>query len=289
MYKTFTLREYPEGKIEGYSWHVENPEKTVIIIHGIGEYGGRFDRVAGFLNDAGFAVLSMDLRGHGNSLGEKGHCAPRNEVLKDIDALVDYSLMKYPGKEIIIYGHSMGGNITLDYRCRGNRNNVPVAYLVTAPWIILVRKIPAPLYAVVKILSRLTPSGTIGSEVDEDILGHPETVKPYNDNPMVHSRISFLCAIEGFETGRKLETASMEDNGRAADIPLLIMQGSEDKICDPEGVTAAAKALKGKGHNLGYILWEGLFHEIHNGNRVDRGDKVIEAIVKYCKDLKLPD
>lgn len=288
MYTTFTLKETGEGKIEGYLWHVENPVRTVVIIHGIGEYGGRFDRVAGFLNKAGFAVVSMDLRGHGNSLGNKGHCAPRTAVLEDIDDLIDFAADKYPGTEIVLYGHSMGGNITLDYRCRGGRNYVPAGYLVTAPWIRLVRSIPAPLYAVVKLLSRIMPSATIGSNVNEDILGNPETVKPYSTNPMVHNRISFLCALEGFETGKKLETATMEDNGKAADIPLLIMQGSEDRICDPEGARRAAAAFAGKGHRTGYIEWEGLFHEIHNGNRDERGDKVIERIAEYCRDLKLP-
>lgn len=289
MYEIFTLRKCPEGKIEGYSWHVKNPKKVVLIIHGIGEYGGRFDRVAGYLNEAEFAVLSMDLRGHGNSLGKKGHCAPRKSVLEDIDALVDFARDKYPGKEIIIYGHSMGGNITLDYRCRGSENDAPVAYLVTAPWIRLVRSIPAALYSAVKFFSKFIPSMTISSNVDEEILGHPETVKPYSTNPMVHNKISLLCALDGFETGKSLESASLEDNGKAKNIPLLIMQGSEDKICDPQGARHVAKAFKEKGHNVGYIEWEGLYHEIHNGNKNDRGDDVIKRIVEYCENIKLPD
>ena len=59
------------------------------------------------------------LRGHGRSQGVRGACAPRKEVLKDIDALIEYAQAFYPGVPIVMYGHSMGGNITLDYRARG--------------------------------------------------------------------------------------------------------------------------------------------------------------------------
>lgn len=67
------------------------------LIHGIGEHAGRFSRVADYFNHAGIAVVSMDLRGHGRSQGVRGACAPRAEVLRDIDALIEYAQAFYPG------------------------------------------------------------------------------------------------------------------------------------------------------------------------------------------------
>ena len=46
MYENFILQQFENGKLEGYSWNVDDPEKVICIVHGIGEYGGRFDRVA---------------------------------------------------------------------------------------------------------------------------------------------------------------------------------------------------------------------------------------------------
>ena len=44
MYDNFILKEVGSGqnKIAGYHWPVENPDYVVCIIHGIGEYAGRY-------------------------------------------------------------------------------------------------------------------------------------------------------------------------------------------------------------------------------------------------------
>lgn len=285
MYETFILRQLAEGKIQGYSWPFEDPQKVACIVHGIGEYGGRFDRVAERFRQQGIASLALDLRGHGDSIGKKGHCAPRNEVLADISALLEYASHLYPQKDIVLYGHSMGGNIVLDYRNRGAMNDKLSAYIISAPWIRLVRPVPAALYKLVKLIARFAPSFTISSEVNENTLGHPQSVKPYKDNPMVHNRISALCAVDGFEIGLRLEDGTQEDNGRASAIPLLLMHGDADKICSIEGSRRIAKRLAEKGDAITYIEWPGLFHEIHNGNTDSRGDEVIDKMIEWIEAL----
>lgn len=285
MYENFTLKQFESGKLEGYSWKLETPDIVVCIVHGIGEYGGRFDRVAEALREKNIAALALDLRGHGNSLHKKGHCAPRKDVLEDVSLLIEYAKNQYPGKRIVLYGHSMGGNIVLDYRNRGRLNGDVAGYIISAPWIRLVRPVPAPLYRLVKTVSRIMPTLTISSDVNEGDLGHPESVKPYKSNPMVHNRISALCAVDGFEVGLKLEDGSLENNGNAHDIPTLLMHGSKDKICSVEGSRRIAARLKAEGDDIEYVEWDGLFHEIHNGNADSRGDEVIEKITEWIKAL----
>lgn len=285
MYEKFDLKKVEKGIIRGYSWHVENPDKVVCIVHGIGEYGGRFDRVAKEFNRKNIAVLALDLRGHGDSIEKKGHCAPRREVLEDVSALLEYARQKYPGRKTVLYGHSMGGNITLDYRAVGRLNDSPCGYIISAPWIRLVRPVPKPLYALVKLMAKIAPQMTISSSVDERILGNPLTVKPYSENPMVHNRISALCAVDGFEIGLGLEDGSHEDNGKAAKIPTIIMHGSADRICSVEGSRRIAKRLAEKGDAVEYVEWEGLYHEIHNGNDSSTGEEVIAKMVQWVKAL----
>ncbi len=286
MYETFTLRETSRGRIEGVHWPLADAKQIVCIVHGIGEYGGRYDRVATRFNEAGIAVLSMDLRGHGNSIGKKGECAPRADVLDDISALLTCAQLKYPGLPIILYGHSMGGNITLDYRCRGGMNDVPVAYLISAPWIRLTKPIPEPAYWGVKLLAKLAPKLTVGSAVDENLLGNPASVLPYNDNPMVHNRISSRCAVDGFSIGRALERGKLEDNGRASNIPMLIMHGGADMICDPQATRIVADRLQKQGEPVEYIEWEGLYHEIHNGGPDSTGDEVIDRMIEFITSFQ---
>ena len=285
MYENFILQQFETGKLEGYSWKVEDPEKVICIVHGIGEFGGRFDRVAEAFRKQNMAVLAFDLRGHGKSLGKRGHCAPRKDVLSDVSTLIEYAQELYPGKKLILYGHSMGGNIVLDYRSRGRLNGELSAYIVTAPWVRLVRPVPNIVYKAVKLLSRIAPSVTIGSEVNEADLGHPDSVKPFNDHPLVHNRISALCAVDGFETGQKLEDGTLENNGRAKQIPLLLMHGEKDRICDVAGSRTIADRMKADGENVEYIEWGGLNHEIHNGGSESKGDEVIAKTVEWAKKI----
>ena len=123
MYENFILQQFENGKLEGYSWNVDDPEKVICIVHGIGEYGGRFDRVAEAFREKNMAVLAFDLRGHGKSLGKRGHCAPRKDVLSDVSTLIEYAQAIYPEKKLILYGHSMGGNTR-----KTRHNKPPVRY-----------------------------------------------------------------------------------------------------------------------------------------------------------------
>lgn len=285
MYENFRFRGYGGETFEGYIWKKDDPAKVICIVHGIGEYGGRFDRVAERFREAGMAVAAFDLRGHGGSPGKKGDCAPRHKVLGDVSAFISHMKEAYPGKDIVLYGHSMGGNIVLDYRCRGEMNGEMAGYIVTAPWIRLVRAIPSPLYRIVKLASCIAPSLVIGSQVNEGDLGHPDSVRPYRDDPMVHNRISLQCAVDGFETGLALENGTMEDNGRADNVPLLLMHGEMDRICSVEGSRRAVAKLREKGIQTEYVEWPGLFHEIHNGGPDSRGDEVIAKAVEWALSL----
>ena len=177
----------------------------------------------------------------------------------------------------------MGGNITLDYRSRGELNGIPVLYIISAPWIRLVRPVPWFFYRVVRGMSRVMPAFTISSSVDESILGNPESVKPYSTNSLVHNRISLLCAVDGFETGQKLEKGTLEDDGGARGIPVLLMHGDEDRICDVEGSRIIAARLKAEGEDITYIEWPGLYHEIHNGGKASNGDEVIDTIAGWAE------
>lgn len=282
MYDNFILKEAGDrqNKIAGYHWPVSNPNHVVCIIHGIGEYAGRYERVADAMNQADIAVVSMDLRGHGLSFGKRGHCAPRKDVLEDIDELIRYTEKLYPDKPIILYGHSMGGNITLDYRKRGDLNHRLSGFIVSAPWVELVRSISGPLYAAVKLLAKIMPSGTIDSGISEKELGNEKSVGDYEKNPLTHKRISFLCALEGFTIGNQLAEGTLEDNGGAEGIPVLLMHGTEDKICSVNGSRKVAAA-----ETCEYVEWPGLFHEIHNGGTDSTGSEVIEKIIHWIQAI----
>lgn len=280
MYENFQLISEAHSNMAGYHWKNKDAKCVVCIVHGIGEYAGRYDRVAEHMKNAGFAVLSMDLPGHGISPGRRGHCAPRAEVREYVDLLLRYAAETYPHAAILLYGHSMGGNIVLDYRKQGKENSLPAGYIVTAPWIQLAKPVTGALYTAVKLLSKIAPSFGISSGVSSRDLGHADSVGDYDKDPLVHGKISALCAVEGFDIGARLEMGKLADNGGAKGTPLLLMHGMEDKVCSIEGSRKVAA-----GEACDYVEWPGLYHEIHNGGPDSTGEEVIERMIEWIQAL----
>jgi len=279
MYENFAFTERNKA-VTGYHFPCENAAHVMCIVHGIGEHAGRYQRMADALAKKGIAVVSMDHRGHGISQGVRGDTAPRKEVLADVDALVLKARELYPGLPITFYGHSMGGNIGLDYMMRGEHNSLPDKYIISAPWIKLVMAVPKPLLPVARTAAKIMPKMTISQNIDESALGNPNSVGPYKKDPLVHSRISLRCAVDGFDIGNAIYDGKHPDNGGAAGKPFLLMHGDCDKICDVEGSRALARRFAGR-ENFRYIEWQGYCHEIHNGGRDATGDEVIETIGNF--------
>ena len=64
---------------------------VVIIVHGLGEHAGRYERVAEHLNAWGFAVRGYDQCGHGESGGARGSLPTDTRLLDDLADIIDSS------------------------------------------------------------------------------------------------------------------------------------------------------------------------------------------------------
>ncbi|MEP3247181.1 MAG: alpha/beta hydrolase [Sneathiella sp.] len=111
--------------LQVYEWLPEGDVKAVVqIAHGMAEHGARYERLALYLNKAGYAVYANDHRGHGLSIPDgavPGHMADENGWEKAVDdlRLINQSLtVKHPAKAIILIGHSMGSFMAQDYLAR---------------------------------------------------------------------------------------------------------------------------------------------------------------------------
>ena len=113
-------QQAPDG-VQFYfqGWQPETPPKAVVcLVHGLGEHSGRYAHVAAALNDAGYALLGFDLRGHGKSGGPRGHTPSYETLMDDIGRLLAEAAQRYPGQPQFLYGHSLGGNLVLNYALR---------------------------------------------------------------------------------------------------------------------------------------------------------------------------
>ncbi len=93
----------------------------VQICHGLAEHSARYQHFAEALAHAGYHVYAHDHRGHGvhiDAYAPKGMFASRDghkAVISDVLALNAKIHQAHPNLPIVLFGHSMGGQITLNY------------------------------------------------------------------------------------------------------------------------------------------------------------------------------
>ncbi|MEI9424429.1 alpha/beta hydrolase [Mesorhizobium sp. Cs1299R1N1] len=103
----------------------DTPPRAVIQInHGLAEHAARYDRFAGFLAARGFHVYVHDHRGHGATKAPDaplGRFADKDgpaKVIADVDAIHDLIAREQPDLPVILFGHSMGASVALNFMLR---------------------------------------------------------------------------------------------------------------------------------------------------------------------------
>jgi len=103
----------------------EEPARGVLQInHGLAEHSARYERFAAFMAARGFDTYAHDHRGHGYTkapgapLGHFGSEPAADKVIADILAVHDRIAEDRPSLPVIVFGHSMGGLIALNFILR---------------------------------------------------------------------------------------------------------------------------------------------------------------------------
>jgi alpha-beta hydrolase superfamily lysophospholipase len=273
MFDSFQLKSRGAGLL-GYRWEAEKPAAVVCLLHGLGEHGGRFDKAAEAFKTRGISTFSFDLRGHGGSIGRRGHIGPRKRVLEDVDNLIAYARKAHPSLPIVFFGFSMGGNIALDYRLRGRLSNLPAAYLVIAPWLELRRYIPEFLYGLARLVAKVKPDFVLRAGPIADALGNPQIHELMREDRLVHDRISVLTVLESHDAAEALLGGRIADLHGGGKKPLFLMHGTEDRVCSIDATRAFAST---EGENCVFTEWEGYAHEIHNSGP-DAGKSAVDRM-----------
>ncbi len=238
-----------------HNWSVEKPRAVVLLIHGFGEHIHRYNHVAAFLNANGIAVVGMDTRGHGKSTGQRGHAPNYDAYMKDVEQFTTYGKSLYPTVPSIIYGHSMGGNLVLNFITR--YKGVFKAAVVTSPWIRTYATIPKAQIFINRIVSKIFPSLSVDTKLDVNTIStDPAVVKAYVNDPLVQGKMSAGSGIGVIDAADYLN----KFNGTIP-MPLLIIHGSEDKLIAHDAAKEFSQRVKG---DVTFKSFEGMYHETHN-------------------------
>ena len=200
---------------------------SVVLVHGLGEHSGRYERTGGLLAEAGLAVEAFDLVGFGGTGGRRGDIESWDTYLEQV-----HDHLTTVDSPAVLLGHSMGGLIALDYLLSGRPR--PDLAVLSAPGLgggkAWQRKV-APL------LARLAPTAAIPTKIDGSQLSRdPAVGEAYFADPLVLTRVSARLGAELFGAIDRV-LAGLD----RLEVPTLVLHGGADTLVPPQASLPLAK------------------------------------------------
>lgn len=253
-HREFYIHSKDNVTLFAQAWTALNSRAVICIIHGMGEHSGRYIHVAKYFNEQNFSVINFDLRGHGKSKGKRGHTPSYELLLDDISVLLKQADSLFPGIPKFLYGHSMGGNLVINYALQ--RKPQIAGVISSSPWLKLAFEPPAAKVRLAKIVNGIFPSMTQSSKLDVTAISRDTAVvSAYKNDPLVHDKISSNMFLAVHESGsRALEQA------KEFSLPLLLFHGTADRLTS---FSASNEFARGNTA-VRFEPLEGFFHEPHN-------------------------
>jgi alpha-beta hydrolase superfamily lysophospholipase len=250
-----------------HAWPAHASDRTergrVLIVHGLGEHGGRHAALADRLCRQGWRVHAYDQRGHGRSGGARGALPHPDALLDDLARVIDHlGLQAAGGGRFVLLGHSMGGAVAARFVAEALAarpaawSREPDALVLSSP--ALDPGMSRMQWLRLWIGERLLPDLAQGNGLDPSWVSRdPEVVRAYVADPLVHDRITARLARFVVDAGVRVRADAPRWR-----VPTLLMWGGADRCVAPAG--SAAMAAAAPPGVLTARPFEGLAHEIFN-------------------------
>ncbi len=262
-------------KIATKSWETNGPARAImILIHGFNAHSGYMEWPGEQFAAHGLASYALDLRGRGNSEGERFYVEELSDYLTDVNSLVDIARSEHPGLPVYVLGHSAGGVIASSYVYE---HQDEIAGLICESFAFDVG-LPHLVQLALEGIGKLLPHVHVFSLNNADFSRDPAHVERMNNDPLIHKE------SQPAETARVLLLAAeaLKEHMPTFNVPVFIIHGTEDKATRPAGsqyfydnAGSADKTLK---------LYEGHYHDL----LADFGKEDVLADIQAWLDERIP-
>jgi acylglycerol lipase len=253
IHKTFTITTNDGLSLFGQSWEpADSIVGVVCLFHGHGEHIGRYATFAAAMNDAGFAVMGFDLRGHGKSGGLRGHVPGYEQMMDDCSLILTETMRHYPKKVVFLYGHSMGGNLVINYALR--RKPQIAGVIASSPQLRTSFPVPAWKLFVGRMLYNIWPTLTLSDGIDRNALCRsPQVLSSLKTDPLIHDRVTarYLCIMDAGEWAIKHASELTNE--------MLVMHGDSDRVTSAD----ASRQFAVKTSHCSLKIWPGYYHKLY--------------------------
>ncbi|WP_394849769.1 lysophospholipase [Pendulispora brunnea] len=212
----------------------EQMKGTVIIVHDLKDHGARYAELAlGLLVPAKYGVYALDLRGHGQSDGERGYVDDFDRYVRDLDAFVRHVKKEEwataAASTPFVLGHGTGGTIAAHYAT----TSPPIrGVAISGAW--LRQNISALVLQGLRMAdtpSREPAKATFYGLDLNDYSSDPAVVEQLRKDPLVQNgRLPARTALQMTKAINRLR-----EKAKNISLPLLVLHGEGDRIAPIQG------------------------------------------------------
>lgn len=243
------------GRILTRHWAaVGTPSASLVVCPGFNAHSGHYMRAAQAFAEAGFAVTALDLRGRGQSDGERFYVESIEDYVADLKLAAALARSAHPDLPLFLLGHSAGGVTAVEYALDGYG---PLDGLICESFAF---RAYAPDFAL-KLLEgadHIAPHLRVLKLKNEDFSRDADWVAQLNADPLTQGETQPVSTVAALaRAGERLE----RELGRIT-LPVLILHGTADRATRPDGsqqffdeAASADKTLK---------LYDGHVHDLLN-------------------------
>ena len=234
------------------------PTKALVfLVHGMGEYGGRYTEFAEYLASCGIECWLPDLRGFGNSGGKRGCVRHLSDYENDLEALGTLAERTHRGLPLFLMGHSFGG-LLASRLLEETRVLRPKGLILSSPLFGIAIAVPFWQKILAALASFLAPNFTQNNRVQVDLLTHDHAKR------LSHARDKLIH----FEVSARLYTQMQKGMSQGLEMaerihcPALVLQAGDDKIVSREKTTLFYERLGSLDKE--FQVYQDFYHEVLN-------------------------
>jgi acylglycerol lipase len=239
----------------GFACIASDARASLVIVHGLAEYAGRYRELARILSERGLSCFAYDQIGHGERSGVRTHVDRFDDFLADLKSVSLAVRANFPREPLFVWGHSMGAIVA----ARAAASEPPFAGVVTTSNSLEVfRRGPNPLNPAFRAASVVAPRVRISLGLDPAKISSDESVqRAYAADPKIPTTASLRLIVEFAKACEQCRTTAPQIVA-----PWLVVHGEADQIAPSHGSQVLFDGLGSTDKKL--VIYPGLRHEVHN-------------------------
>ncbi len=228
----------------------------VLILHGMGEHGGRYLALAEHLAGRGFESVVPDLRGFGQSGGLRAFARRASDFHADLSAVVSFVEKNRAQAPLFYLGHSFGGLLVASYLAM--RQVSAQGLVLSSPLFGIASPVPGWRHCLGLLTAFCLPRYSQSTSVTAENLTHDEAlIRLYKKDGLIYHRITAGLYHELLKLMSEREVLA-----RNLSLPTLILQAGDDRIVDKEKTVLFYEELAARDKK--FQVYPGLYHELFN-------------------------